>query len=52
MLYIAILKRKRNDENTIKNKRIFKIVKAVLVTVLLAKIDDGNNLIIPTLFTY
>ena len=53
MLYIVILKRKRDDdENIIENERIFKIVKAVLTIILLTRIDDGNNLTIPTPFTY
>ena len=52
MLYIIILKRKRNDEDTIENKRIFKMAKAALAAALLTKTDDGNNPIIPTPFTY
>ena len=52
MLYIVISKRKRNNENIIENKRIFKMVKAALAAVLLTKTDDENNPIIPILFTY
>ena len=52
MLYIVIPKRKRNNEDTIENKQIFKIAKAVLAAALLAKTDDGNNPIIPIPFTY
>ena len=52
MLYIIILKRKRNDENTIENKRIFKMAKVVLTAALFTKTDNGNNPIIPTPSTY